>query len=201
MAGRGQTVRYQDAFRKGWWHVKTVFCDNVNFLSFLIFRFRWVACQLEILRPCLPQIVRRTLEELPGDLDATYERILKNIPTVNRVYAHRLLQCLSVAARPLAVEELAEVLAIEFDVMGGIPKLTEDFRWENQEQTVLSACSSLVVMVNYRGSRRVQFSHSSVPEFLSSDRLANSESSALSYYYIQCQSAHTAMAQACLGTL
>ncbi len=145
--------------------------------------------------------MRRTLEELPGDLDATYERILQKIPAVNRVYTHRLLQCLSVAARPLEVEEIAEVLAIEFDVMGGIPKLTEDFRWENQEQAVLSACSSLAVIVNYRGSRRVQFSHFSVLEFLSSDRLANSESSALSYYYIQPESAHTVMAQACLGTL
>jgi ankyrin repeat protein len=145
--------------------------------------------------------VRRTLEELPGDLDATYERILEKIPSVNRVYTHRLLQCLTVAARPLEVEELAEVLAIEFDVIGGIPKLTEDFRWENQEQAVLSACSSLVIIVNYRGSRRVQFSHFSVLEFLSSDRLANSDSSALSYYYIQRESAHTVMAQACLGAL
>jgi ankyrin repeat protein len=163
--------------------------------------FRWVTCQLEILRPCLPPSVRRTIEELPGDLDATYERILEKIPSVNRVYTHRLLQCLSVAARPLEVEELAEVLTIEFDVMGGIPKLTEDFRWENQEQAVLSACSSLAVIVNYRGSRRVQFSHFSVLEFLSSDRLANSESSALSYYYIQRESAHAVMTQACLGTL
>jgi ankyrin repeat protein len=145
--------------------------------------------------------VRRTIEELPGDLDATYERILQNIPSVNRVYTHRLLQCLSVAARPLEVEELAEVLAIEVDVMGGIPKLTEDFRWENQEQAVLSVCSSLVIIINYRGSRRAQFSHYSVLEFLSSDRLANSESSALSYYYIQPESAHTVMAQACLGAL
>jgi ankyrin repeat protein len=158
-----------------------------------------VTCQLEILRPCLPLVVRRTLEELPGDLDATYERILENIPTVNRIYTHRLLQCLSVAARPLVVEELSEVLAINFDGAGGIPELNEECR--NQEQAVLDACSSLVIIVNYRGSRRVQFSHSSVPEFLSSDRLANSASSALSYYYIQPMSAHTVMAQACLGAL
>ena len=202
MAGRGQRVRYQDAFGQGGWHVRTVFCDNVIFLNFFFkFSFRWVTCQLETLRPCLPPSVRRTLEELPGDLDATYERILEKIPTVNRVYTHRLLQCLSVAARPLEVEEIAEVLAIEFDVMGGIPKLTEDFRWADQEQAVLSACSSLAVIVSYRGSRRVQFSHFSVLEFLSSDRLANSKSSALSYYYIQRESAHAVMAQACLGAL
>ena len=145
--------------------------------------------------------MRRTLKELPGNLDATYERILENIPTVNRVYTHRLLHCLYAAARPLEVKELAEVLAIEFDVAGGIPKLTEDFRCEDQEQAVLDACSSLVIIVNYRGSRQVKFAHFSVHEFLSSDRLANSKSSALSYYYIQHDSAHTVMAQACLGAL
>ena len=176
------------------------FCDNLIFLIY-IYSFRWVTCQLEILRPCLPPRVRRTLEELPGDLDATYERILEKIPSVNRVYTHRLLQCFFVAVRPLEVEELAEVLAIEFDAMGGIPKLTEDFRWENQEHAVLSACSSLVSIVNHRGSRRVQFSHFSVLEFLSSDRLAKSEPSVLSYYHIQPESAHTVMAQACLGAL
>ena len=163
-------------------------------------RFRWVTCQLAILRHCLPPSVRCTLEDLPGDLDATYERILEKIPTVNRVYAHRLLQCLSVAARPLEVQEIAEVLAIEFNVMGDIPKLSEDLRWENQEQeAVLSVCSSLVTIVDHHGSLRVQFSHFSVLEFLSSDRLANSES--LRYYYIQRESAHTVMAQVCLGAL
>lgn len=154
-----------------------------------------------MLRPCLPSSVQGILAELPETLDATYERILQEIPKSNRVHAHRLLQCLSVAARPPKVEEIAEVFAIEFDVMGGIPKLTGDFRWENQEQAVLSACSSLIIIVNHRGSRRVQFSHFSVKEFLSSDRLATSETAALRFHHIHFESAHAIMAQACLGVL
>ncbi|KAH8986724.1 hypothetical protein EDB92DRAFT_1818206 [Lactarius akahatsu] len=36
--------------------------------------FRWVYCQLDALRQCLPWSVRRTLNELPESLDETYER-------------------------------------------------------------------------------------------------------------------------------
>src|SRR5882757_9346207 len=108
-------------------------------------RFQWVFCQLEVLRHCFPANLCRTLEQLPKSLDETYKRILKEINNANWEHAHRLLQCLTVASRPLRVEELAEVLA--FDFTGGIPKLNTDWRWEDQEVAVLSACSSLVSVV------------------------------------------------------
>ena len=145
--------------------------------------------------------MRRILAELPETLDATYERILQEIPKTNRVHAHRLLQCLAVAYRPLVVEELAEVLAIDFDGEGEIPKLNEGFRWADQEQAVLLACSSLIAIVEHQDSRRVQFSHFSVREFLTSDRLANSELNALRYHHIHLESAHFIMSQVCLGVL
>jgi len=71
-----------------------------------------VFCQLEMLRPCLPSGVRCILADLPETLDAAYERILQATPKANRVHVHRLLQCLSVAVRPLVAEEIAEVLVI-----------------------------------------------------------------------------------------
>jgi ankyrin repeat protein len=145
--------------------------------------------------------VRRILEELPETLDETYERILQEIPKPNREHAVRLLQCLAVVVRPLRVEELADVLAVDFSAAGGIPKLNEDLRWEDQEQAVLSACSSLITIVKDRDSRIVQFSHFSVKEFLTSGRLAASNANALCYYHIRLESAHTIMAKACLGVL
>ena len=164
-------------------------------------RFRWVFCQLETLRQCLPASVRPILAELPETLDATYERILSDIPKSNRVHAHRLLQCLTVAVRPLDVEELAEVLAVDFSTTGGIPQLKEDLRWEDQEQAVLTACSSLIAVVKDKDSRVVQFSHFSVKEFLTSDRLATSKMDASRYHHIRFEEAHSIMAQACLGVL
>jgi hypothetical protein len=110
-----------------------------------------------------------------------------------------MLQCLVVAVRPLQVEELAEVLAFDFDV-GGTPKLNPGWRWEDQEEAVMSACSSLVMIVKNGDSRVVQFSHFSVKEFLTADRLAEPIRD-VSRYHIRLEAAHTILAQACLGVL
>ena len=159
-------------------------------------------CQLEALRHCLPPSVGRILEELPETLDEMYERVLREINKANRDHARRLLQCLTVALRPLRVEELAEVLAIDFDApaQGGIPQLNPNWRWTDQHQAVLSTCSSLIVIVDDGDSKVVQFSHFSVKEYLTSDRLACS-SGDVSRYHIVLEPAHTILAQACLGVL
>jgi len=93
------------------------------------------------------------------------------------------------------------VLAVDFGASGGIPKLNEDLRWEDQEQAVLSACSSLIAVVEDDSSRVVQFSHFSVKEFLTSDRLATSTIDASHYHHILLEPSHTIMAQACLSVL
>ena len=162
-------------------------------------RFRWVFCQLEVLRLCFPANLRRTLEELPKSLDETYMHILNQINNPNRVHAYRLLQCLTVASRPLRVEELAEVLAFNLTT-GGIPELNTDWSWEDKEEAVLSACSSLVSVIIDNGYRIVQFSHFSVKEFLTSDRLASCMED-VSGFHIPIEPSHAILAQACLGVL
>ncbi|KAF8490662.1 hypothetical protein F5888DRAFT_1098085 [Russula emetica] len=161
--------------------------------------FRWVFCQLELLRQCLPPSVQRILEELPESLDETYERILREIGKPNQGHAHRLLQCLVAAVRPLEVKELAEVLAFDFNTEG-IPKLNQDWRWEDQEEAVMSACSSLVMIVKDGDSRVVQLSHFSVKEFLTANRLAEPMRD-VSRYHIRLEAAHTILVRACLGVL
>ncbi|KAI0268979.1 ankyrin repeat-containing domain protein [Russula aff. rugulosa BPL654] len=164
--------------------------------------FRWVYCQLETLRQCLPPSVRRTLDELPETLDETYEQVLKTVKKVNREHAIRLLHCMTVAIRPLGVEELAEILTVDFDAaqQGDIPKLNPNWRWTDHHQAVLSTCSSLIMIVDDGDSQVVQFSHFSVKEYLTSDRLANA-SRDVSCYHILPEYAHTILAQACLGVL
>jgi hypothetical protein len=158
-----------------------------------------VFCQLEVLRHCFPSSVRRTLEEVPESLDETYERILREIRKPNQGHAHRLMQCLVAAVRPLRVKELAEVLAVDFNA-GGIPKLNPGWRWGDQEEAVMSACSSLVTIVENGDSQVVQFSHFSVKEFLTANRLAEPIRD-VSHYHIRLEAAHTILAQACLGVL
>ena len=156
-------------------------------------------CQLEVLRHCFPPSVRHILEELPGRLDETYERILREIRKPNQKHAHRLMQCLVAAVRPLRVEELAEVLAFDFNAKG-IPKLNVGWRWENQEEAVMSTCPSLVMIVKDGNSRVVQFSHFSVKEYLTANRLVEPIKD-VSRYHIRLEAAHTILAQACLGAL
>jgi len=80
--------------------------------------FRWVYCQLEILRRCFPSSIRATLECMPKTLDATYEHMLLGIDEEKWEFAHRLFRCLAVSVTPLRVEELAEIMALRFD--GGV---------------------------------------------------------------------------------
>ncbi|KAF8265681.1 ankyrin repeat-containing domain protein [Lactarius quietus] len=164
--------------------------------------FRWVFCQLESLRHCIPSNLRHFLNELPDTLDETYERILRGINKAQKEDARRLLQCLTVAARPLRVEELAELLAFDFQMTNerGVPKLMENWRWSDQEGAVLSTCSSLITIVRKRNSRVVQFSHFSVKEYLTSPRLAQT-SGDVSRFHVDLNAAHTILAQACLSTL
>lgn len=127
--------------------------------------------------------------------------MLKEIGEANHHHAHRLLQCLTVAIRPLRVEELAEILALDFDrAEGGIPELNKDWRWQNQQEAVLSTCSSLITIVGDDSDRVVQFSHFSVKEYLASDRLATSKSN-ISHFRISLGPAHVIIVKACLGIL
>ena len=142
------------------------------------------------------------LKELPRTLDETYERILRDINKANWDHAHRLLQCLTVAVRPLRIAELAEVLAVDFGTAsrGKRSKLNTDWRWEDEQEAVLSTCSSLISVVDEKGIQVVQFSHFSVKEFLMSSRIAGS-SADVSGFHILLEPAHTVLAKACLGVL
>ena len=129
--------------------------------------------------------------------------MLRGINKTQKDDAYRLLQCLTVASRPLLVEELAELLAFDFQVSssGGIPKLRKDWRWDDDEEAVLSSCSSLITIVRNGDSRVVQFLHFSVKEYLTSPRLARSSHADVARFHIDLEQAHTIMAQACLVTL
>jgi Ankyrin repeats (3 copies) len=162
-------------------------------------RFRWVACQFDFLRHCLPPGIRRALEELPETLDETYQRALEDIGKAKWKYAHRLFQCITVASRPFRVQELAEFLVFDFEA-GQIAKPLEGWRAEDPAAILLSTCTSLISIVKADDSEVVQFSHFSVKEFLVSSRIAMGKET-ISRYHVLLTPAHTMVAQACLGTL
>jgi ankyrin repeat protein len=66
---------------------------------------------------------------------------------------------------------------------------------------VLSACSTLIAVIENESSKIVQFSHFSVKEYLTSDRLRTSEIGNICHYHIHLIGAHTVLARACLTEL
>jgi len=148
----------------------------------------------------MPSSIPKALDELPTTLDETYERALQGIPKEQRQHAHHLFQCLVVAIRPLRVEELAEIFAIEFDP-DSEPNLNEGWRPENPEDAVLSACSTLITLIENNDSKIVQFSHFSVKEYLTSDRLRTSEIGNIRHNHIALGAAHAILVRACLTVL
>ena len=122
--------------------------------------------------------------------------MLSQIPKASQAHAHRILQCLMVAIRPLQVEELAELLSFDAS-QGEISGYYNDWRWEDQNQAVLSTCSSLVTIISdERGRQFVRFSHPSVKEFLMSNRFGD-----FSRYHFHPLSAHTLLTKVCLRVL
>lgn len=150
----------------------------------MLFRFRWVFCQLDALKECLPKYVRETLKSLPRTLDETYERILRNIHPSRAADAHRVFQYIAFAnsyrsSSQSTVRELAEIFAIEFASDMSLPKLVPQYRVSDPTSEISRLCSSLIIIMPNPGSDEmkddsgcVQFAHFSVQEYMLSDRLS-----------------------------
>ncbi|RYO14826.1 hypothetical protein AA0111_g11883 [Alternaria arborescens] len=119
-------------------------------------------------------MLRKSLASLPQTLDQTYDRILTAISEEYAEYAMRILQWLTFSARPLSVEEVAEVVAID---VARDPAFDRDEVLEDPLE-VLDICSSLVTITTNEVDRRsgsaqqiVALAHYSVQEYLVSDRI------------------------------
>ena len=119
-------------------------------------------------------MLRKSLVTLPPTLDQTYDRILSAISKEDAEYAMRILQWLTFSARPLSVEEIAEVVAID---VARDPAFDRDEVLEDPLEA-LNICSSLVTITTNEVDRRsgsaqriVALAHYSVQEYLVSDRI------------------------------
>lgn len=148
-------------------------------------RFRWVVCQLDMLRNCvtLPAL-RKALKTLPKTLDETYERILTNIDESYASDVRKLLQFLTFSPRAMSLTELVEVLAVDME------REEPQFNPENRipdPKDILTMCSTLATTANItrypttdRGSETwtvLRLAHFSVKEYLLSDRIKSSKAS------------------------
>jgi hypothetical protein len=139
-------------------------------------------------------MLRKSLATLPPTLDQTYDRILSAISEEDREYATRILQWLTFSARPLTVEEVAEVVAI--DVTRN-PAFDPDEVLEDPLE-VLTICSSLVTVTTNETKggfgpvqRIIALAHYSVQEYLVSDRIKQGSAKEYSMQEVECQKAIT----------
>src|SRR6478736_3413672 len=79
-----------------------------------VFRFRYAQCQLDSLSTLrTAKMVFNALYDLPKDIYEVYEKILLSIPEADRLLARESLFSLSVALRPLTIQELAEAAVLD----------------------------------------------------------------------------------------
>jgi hypothetical protein len=86
--------------------------------------------------------LKKQLASLPEGLGETYDRILLKINKHHRADAKAFLQWLAYSLRPLSLEELAQVVVMDFDSEKG-PVYNPDRQYQDPAD-VLTACSSLV---------------------------------------------------------
>jgi ankyrin repeat protein len=154
-------------------------------------------CQLKALEECLsPPQLRRALESLPETLYDTYAQMLSRISEENYEIAVRIFHWLIFSFRPLRVEQLAELAAVDFD---GDPPVVERF-WDPGE--ILRICPGLITTVeeHYENGDNeprilVRLTHISVREYLLSNDIRTSQAAG---YQIKEAAAHTSIAECCL---
>ncbi|KAG9661586.1 purine and uridine phosphorylase, partial [Aureobasidium melanogenum] len=105
--------------------------------------FRWAKCQLDSLAECVYlRKLQEALNTLPTTLDATYARILDQLPRMYLQDTIRLLQILTWSERPMLIEEAVDYLAVELD---SEPGFDEDNRLPVPRE-IMRFCSSLVTV-------------------------------------------------------
>ncbi|KAL0253403.1 hypothetical protein SLS55_010382 [Diplodia seriata] len=157
--------------------------------------FRWAACQIDRLcRLSTDKARRNALNDLPPDLDSTYDRILICINKEDegsRVLVQNTLRWIVFATVPLSTEQLREALSIEAGAAALDPDNLPD------EESILDLCSSFI-RKSVNGDR-LELSHFTVEEYLRSSRIASN--SDLAAYHIDSAASTLILSQNCLAYL
>ncbi|RDW75101.1 hypothetical protein BP6252_06243 [Coleophoma cylindrospora] len=122
--------------------------------------FLWVALQIKSLCAMkTDESIRQALVDLPKDLTETFLRILARAEIAGQSYQRRILELVTVAQRPLHVNELREAISV-------VPGNTT---WDpatllNDIYTTLACCGPLVIVDEEELT--VRLVHHSVKQFL-----------------------------------
>jgi hypothetical protein len=124
------------------------------------YRFLWVSFQLQdILMAISDDEIRQVLNNLPKNLEKTYERILKKITALGRAsLIQRIFKTIICARRPLQIEEILEAITIE-----PTDKQLPEAKIPTNGWRVVQVCLNLVVVVD---DNTLRLAHKTVQRFL-----------------------------------
>jgi hypothetical protein len=116
---------------------------NDDDLTVICSRFLLVSLQIEELQDCHNEDeLKDQLQGLPHNLDEVYDRIISGLNERHREDALKILQWLSFSARPLGLNEVAEIVGVVPDADQGLR--FKPSRVPPNSRSVLAICSSLV---------------------------------------------------------
>lgn len=165
--------------------------------------FLWAKFALEILDDELllaPDDFLRILSELPRDLEATYARFLRKLQPRHVQLAVKLVHIIVGSFRPLSVDEVSWILAMDRVSQNGSMNLAavEQYRpLANVKDAVNTALSSFVRISN----GKIYLVHHTVKEFLCSTILKANDENLTKHYYVQPERADAMLASACVSYL
>ena len=170
-------------------------------MSLILYRFRWVVCQLDTLRTCLKRpALLKALNQLPKTLDETYNQILLRIPEDYHHDARVVFNLLAFSSRPVSLGEAAEAVAIDlelksFDSRNQLPDLAVSSK-SVQASSHCRLCNLKARHLREKPtndeSRELRFAHYSIKEYLLSQRIS------LPAFQIHGDNAHGMNAKLCL---
>jgi Ankyrin repeats (3 copies) len=166
----------------------------------LLDRFEWACRHLLPLREYLRRSIRPHVDTASEDLNVAYENVLLTISPQNEECAHRMFECLVVAARHLRFREFAEVITMDFET-DGLFKFEMSWREDDLEGAIHIIATKLVGITDFNNDRYAQFAHLAVKEFLTSDRILHSEKERVPQFHVRVGPAHITFAQVCLCIL
>ncbi|KAF5549060.1 ZDHHC-type palmitoyltransferase 6 [Fusarium mexicanum] len=154
--------------------------------------FRYAQCQLDSLSTLrTAKMVFDALYDLPKNIYEVYEKILLSIPDADRLLARESLFFLSVALRPLTIQELAEAAVLD-DYNA---RIDDEYRLP-EPMVLLEICQGLV---DYDAATNVvTLAHSSVRAYITSSHTCEGD---IGWFSYNIPGIHGDIANKCLSYL
>ena len=165
--------------------------------------FLWAKFALDILDEELltaPGDSQRVLADLPRDLEATYERFLSKVRPGQEGFATNLLRIIIASFRPLSLDEISFVDAMQNTIGTGFQSLA-DVEKQYLRTNIRADINNILGPLVRISDSKVYLVHISLKEFLCSSTKNLQDGPASMKYHINLQHANSLLASACITYL